>query len=169
MRAGELFDLTWDRVNMKEGFLVLTQQDTKTEEARHVYFTGPVREILERLGSVRHISHNHVFSYKGKAVRSIKTALAAALKETGIKDFRLHDLRHTFTTNARKAGVDRTVIMKLTGHKTLSMFTRYNTVDQADAKEAMEKLDSHYAKEGQASAAIVLQAQKRVGRNLPTP
>jgi site-specific recombinase XerD len=45
MRAGEIFNLTWDRVNMKEGFLILTQQDTKTEEARHVYFNGPVREI----------------------------------------------------------------------------------------------------------------------------
>ena len=77
--------------------------------------------------------------------------------------------RHTWVTNARKAGVDRTVIMKPTGHKTISMFIRYNTVDQADAKDAIEKLNSHYAKEETPSAAIVLQAQKRVGRNLPTP
>jgi len=41
----------------------------------------------------------------------------------------------------RKAGVDQTVIMKLTGHKALSMFNRYNTVDQDDAMEAMRKLD----------------------------
>jgi integrase len=32
-----------------------------------------------------------------------------------------YDLRHTYVRNARKAGVDRTVIMKLTGHKTLAM------------------------------------------------
>jgi putative RecB family exonuclease len=42
------------------------------------------------------------------------------------------------------ARVDRVVIMKLTGHKTLSMFTRYNTVDQADAKEAMQRLDDYF-------------------------
>ena len=41
----------------------------------------------------------------------------------------------------RKAGVDQTVIMKLTGHKTLAMFNRYNTVDQDDAIQAMQKLD----------------------------
>jgi hypothetical protein len=63
--------------------------------------------------------------------------LARALKRAKISDFRLHDLRHTFVTNPRKVGVDRTVIMKLTGHKTLSMFTCYNTVDEADAKQAM--------------------------------
>ncbi len=90
------------------------------------------------------------------------------MKETGIKDFRLHDLRHTFTTNARKAGVDRTVIMKLIGHKTLSMFTRYNTVDQADAKEAMERLEDFYGR-NDLSAAIELQAQKKGPVTSPNP
>ncbi len=170
MRAGELFDLTWDRVNMKEGFLVLTQRDTKTEEARHVYFNGPVREILERLGRVRYISHNHVFTYQGKPLKSIKTTLARALKETGIMDFRFHDLRHTWTTNARKAGVDRTVIMKLTGHKTLSMFTRYNSVDEDDARQALRLMELHFGSgEKHPTTAILLQAQKRGQEKSPNP
>ncbi len=58
-----------------------------------------------------------------------------------IDNFRFHDLRHTFNTNMRKAGVNQSVIMRLTGHKTLSMFQRYNTVDLADAKEAYHKLE----------------------------
>jgi integrase len=158
MRAGEIFNLTWDRVNMKEGFLVLTQQDTKTEEARHVYFNGPVKEILERRRKVRHISDNHVFLYKDKPLRSIKTALANALEEVEIKDFRFHDLRHTWTTNARKAGVDRTVIMKLTGHKTLSMFTRYNSVDEDDAKQALQLMEGYFEDRRRGTTAIPLQA-----------
>jgi hypothetical protein len=59
--------------------------------------------------------------------------------------------------------------MKLTGHKTLAMFPRYNSVDQADAKDAMEKLESYFAKVDEPTAAIVLQAQKRGLENLPTP
>ena len=93
MRAGEIFDLTWGRVNMKEGFHVLTQQDTKREESRYVYLNGPVREIPERLGGVRCISHNHVFTYQGNPVRSIKIALATALQEAGIKMLRGTPLR----------------------------------------------------------------------------
>jgi integrase len=58
-----------------------------------------------------------------------------------IEDFRFHDLRHTFNTNMRKAGVDRSVIMKITGHNTMSMFERYNTVDGNDAVEAGRRLD----------------------------
>lgn len=64
-----------------------------------------------------------------------------ACRRAGIEDFRFHDLRHTFHTNMRKAGVDQSVIMKLTGHKTAAMFHRYNTVDTADAKEAYRKLE----------------------------
>jgi hypothetical protein len=49
--------------------------------------------------------------------------------------------RHTFNTNMRKVGVDQTVIMKLTGHKTPSMFNRYNMVDHEDATNAMKRLN----------------------------
>ena len=146
---------------MKEGCINLTPQDTKTGEARHVYFNGVVRDILEKIRKVRQISHRFVFTYHGNPVKSIKYSLAEALKKTGIENFRFHDLRHTYVSNSRKAGIDRTVIMRLTGHKTLSMFTRYNTVDQADAKDAMQRLDSFFSRNDESTAAIVLQDQKR--------
>ena len=41
----------------------------------------------------------------------------------------------------RKAGVDRSVIMKITGHKTTAMFDRYNTVDSEDARFAMDRYE----------------------------
>jgi integrase len=87
------------------------------------------------------LGHNRVFTYKGRPIMGIRTAFLKACRRTGIEDFRFHDLRHTFNTNMRKAGVDQSVIMKLTGHKTAAMFHRYNTVDTADAKEAYRKLE----------------------------
>ena len=161
MRAGEIFGITWDRVNMKEGYFILTQKDTKTGESRHVYFNGEVRNVLERLGKVRSISHNFVFTYRDKPLKSIKVGLASGLKKAKIKDFRLHDLRHTYTTNARKAGVHETVIMKLTGHKTRSMFTRYNSVDETDAKQALKLMEGFFANIEPVTTATVLQDQKR--------
>jgi hypothetical protein len=72
-------------------------------------------------------------------------------------------------SNARKAGVDRTIIMKLAGDKTLLMFAPYNTADQADAKDPMGKLDDPYAKEGTPSAPPMLQAQKKGWEKFSTP
>ena len=49
---------------------------------------------------------------------------------------RFYDLRQTVNPNLRKAGVDHSVIMKLTGPKSPSRFQRYNTVDVDDARLA---------------------------------
>lgn len=54
---------------------------------------------------------------------------------------RLHDLRHTFTSNMRRAGVPEPEIMAITGHSSQSTFDRYNTVDEADFHRAMGRLE----------------------------
>jgi hypothetical protein len=53
------------------------------------------------------------------------------------------DLRHTFVTNARRAGIDYFWILVITGHKTLRMFQRYNLVDEQDLREAVHRLDTY--------------------------
>ena len=73
----------------------------------------------------------------------------SACKKAGIQfgrkhpnGFTFHDLRHTFTTNMRKAGVSESVIMKITGHTTREMFDRYNAVDFTDIQTAICQLDT---------------------------
>jgi integrase len=48
-------------------------------------------------------------------------------------------LRHSFLTRLRKAGVQESIIMQITGHSTREMFDRYNAVDLDDMKEAVSK------------------------------
>ena len=148
MRSGEIFGLTWAKVDLKENYIDLEPEDTKTKKPRRIYFNEVVQEIFTRLDKVRYLNHKNVFTYEGKPIRSIKTCLKNACEKAGIEDFRFHDLRHTFNTMMRKAGVPKSVIMHLTGHKTNAMFDRYNTVDEEDAKDALQKLKEFL--EGQA-------------------
>ena len=46
----------------------------------------------------------------------------------------------------RKAGIQESVIMEITGHSTREMFDRYNTIDQEDTRKAMNSLESYFAK-----------------------
>ena len=55
-------------------------------------------------------------------------------QESKLDDFVFHDFRHVAISNLRKAGNSPTVIMKASGHKTMSMFIRYNLVDEEDLK-----------------------------------
>ena len=153
MRAGEIFNLTWDKVNLVEGFIELEWDDTKTRKPRRIYFNEVVLAILNRLNTVRYLNHNRVFTYRGRPVKSIKTCLSTACEEAGIENFRFHDLRHTFNTMMRKAGVPKSVIMHLTGHKTSAMFDRYNTIDEEDAKDALKKLNEFLGRQAHEEAS----------------
>jgi site-specific recombinase XerD len=56
------------------------------------------------------------------------------------RHLKFHDLRHTTAANLRRAGVDIFNIKQITGHKTLAMLERYNTIDVEDLHEAMDKV-----------------------------
>jgi integrase len=58
-----------------------------------------------------------------------------------------HDLRRSAARNLIRSGVSRSVAMKITGHLTEAMFERYNITDEADLRDAMEKVELHHQAE----------------------
>ncbi len=139
MRQGEILNLTWGQVDLTKGFIRLRPEDTKTNEGRLVPLN---RELVDMLQAMpRGLPGVKVFTYDGKSVSSIKRAFATACRKAGIEGFTFHDLRHTAVNNWRLQGHDYFRIMKATGHKTLSVFKRYNTVSQDELKALVgEKL-----------------------------
>ena len=144
MRRGEILNLVWSKVSLAQRVIRLEATDTKDKDAREIPICDELYEILKSIP--RAIHDDHVILFNGKPITKIKRALIRACRGAEItygrfvKDgFIFHDLRHSFNTYMRKAGVQESVIMEITGHSTRQMFDRYNTVDAADKKEAVER------------------------------
>jgi integrase len=59
-------------------------------------------------------------------------------RDAELTDMVVHDLRHTATTNLRRSGVDALTARKVTDHKSMAVFRRYNTVDEPDLAVAQQ-------------------------------
>jgi integrase len=143
MRSGEILNLTWNRVDLKAGLVRLKAEDTKTDDARLVPLTADLTTLLKDLYKVHYLQEPHVFLVNGKSVHSIKTAFKAACRRATLQGFRFHDFRHTAVTNMRRAGIDHLTIMRITGHKTLEVFKRYNSFLEGDLKDAAHRFNTY--------------------------
>jgi integrase len=143
MRSSEILKLTWNRIDLKGGLVRLKAEDTKTDDARLVPLTADLTTLLKDLYKVHYLQEPHVFLVNGKSVHSIKTAFKAACRRAKLQGFRFHDFRHTAVTNMRRAGIDHLTIMRITGHKTLEVFKRYNSFLEGDLKDAAHRFNTY--------------------------
>jgi len=130
MRKSEIVKLTWEEVDLKRGFIRLDRQRTKTEAPRSIPLHPEMKAVLERLP--RGIHSARVFLRHGKPFDDFKKAYSAACKRAQIEDFTFHDLRHCAINNLRLSGYDYFRIMAVSGHKTMSVFKRYNLVTEEE-------------------------------------
>lgn len=157
----EVLPLLWRQVDMKVGEIRLDPGTTKNMEGRVFYMTPELRELLTaqrqaadriqrdkgmivqnvffhdgttKVGTIAHLA-GHSISGHG-FYQAWRRARVAAGRPGSIP----HDLRRTAVRNMIRAGIPERVAMKLSGHKTRSVFDRYNIVSDGDLRAASQRL-----------------------------
>lgn len=141
MRQGEVLGLTWDRVNLKRGTIIL--EETKNGERRTVPLVGHAAAVLKEYKRVhRRVGVAWVFPSKdGKKPAAIRQSWHRAVRIAELQDFRFHDLRHSAASYLAMNGATLTEIAEVLGHKTLAMVKRYSHLTEQHTASVVERMN----------------------------
>ena len=157
----EVLPMQWRQVDLSAGTIRLEPGTTKNEEGR--FFPFSMHPELVELFRERRRQTNElqtmkerlipfVFHRNGRLIKSFRKAWADACLAAGVPGMIPHDFRRTAVRNLERAGVSRSAAMKLTGHKTESVYRRYAIVSEGDLAEGVRKLAAIKETKGKARA-----------------
>src|SRR5690348_5381909 len=86
--------------------------------------------------------------FKGRRIESFRKEWQRACRAAKLEGLLVHDLRRSAVRNMERGGIARSVAMKITGHKTESVYRRYAIVSDSDLKEAARALSAQSARAG---------------------
>jgi len=128
-RIGAAEQITWEMVNPDATEITIPGTVTNNKEPIVLPLPAELTALLKK-----------VFRRDGSPVFSTLNLCrewGKAIKAAGVPDLILHDLRRSGIRNLINAGVPETVAMKISGHRTASVFRRYAIVSTEDIRKAM--------------------------------
>jgi len=169
MRKEEILTLEWIQVDLIEGKITLKAANTKNNEARIIFMESELLETIRFQKTLRDskfpLCPYVFFNEKGERMMRFDRSWTTACKKAGLEGRLFHDFRRTGVRNMVRAGVPERVAMMISGHKTRSIFERYNIVNEEDLKKASRQVAEYNEK--QKESALSQEAIKN-GHNMGT-
>lgn len=139
MRRGEITHQLWEHVDLPRGLLSVTHSKTPEGEAREIPLTSRLAVLLSKTQR----AEGPIFTYNGAPINCLKHSWQRALRVSGIRHFRFHDLRHTHNTRMMEAGVLQEVRKALMGHTSGDrVHSMYTHVELPMKRQAIARLEA---------------------------
>jgi hypothetical protein len=141
-REQEVCKLRWDwEVQVPElstSVFIIPREWVKNGEDRLVVLNSVASSVVE---GERGKHPTHVFTYRGNPVTKMYNgAWKRAREKVGLKQVRIHDLKHTFGRRLRAAGVPLETRKVLLGHKSGDITTHYSGPELEELIEAANRV-----------------------------
>ncbi len=143
-RKGEALGATWDQFDLEKGVWTKPSHLTKQKKREHLPLSEKSLDILRSLKNINPKSSYYLFPgrIEGQPIKEIKTFWKRILNEAGLKDVRIHDLRHTHASHLVSSGLSLSIVGKLLGHTQASTTQRYAHLADEPLREAAELFGS---------------------------
>jgi integrase len=154
LRKGALLRIKWLQVDLAAKTIWMEgKRVNRKPEPIAVPIYGDMAKYLE----MQPRTSEYLFARGSAQIKDFRASWDEACLRAGVPELLFHDLRRTAVRNLRRAGVPESIIMKITGHRTRSVFERYNITDHTDTQAAGRKAEEFLAREHEVVAQIVAQ------------
>jgi integrase len=136
-RLGETSRMKWN--DIEDNTWIIPKEETKANRTQYLPLSSFALAILEERRSISGTS-DFVFEsprLDNEPIKWVQYSAVRIRKDSGINDFRIHDLRRTAASFIAQQGVDRTVLGKILNHKGLSgdssvtaIYDRHEYIDE---------------------------------------
>lgn len=149
LRRGELFSLTWDRIDLDNQMLHVAGETTKSYASREVPLNDVALAVLRRWKlQIGRPETGLVFPGANGQIGNLKRSFYRVLNDAGIQRVKAegriswHSLRHTFGSRLGAANVDAQTLRELMGHADIKTTQRYLHSDKRRKAAAVARLVS---------------------------
>lgn len=174
-RIGEICGIQWGNIDMKNRRMLIKHSSVfhsenktflelkafpKNKEARPVFITDEIMEILKKREAFRILGNDFVFHVEGKPINycTVQMNYRDAQRKSGIPYTGTHILRHGMAKLARQVGGGLDAVLAMTGHKDLKLADHYSKSNEDDQKHFSEMIMEHIRntilKDGSAHASL---------------
>lgn len=138
MRRGEQYRLRWQDADLRRG--IITIQRSKHGGSRHIPINSTARASLTKLREQCDGIGYICPGFEGPRNRDRRRWFEEVVSEAQVRNFRWHDLRHTFCSRLAMDGVPLCTIQALAGHKRIETTLRYAHLAEGHLRDAIERL-----------------------------
>lgn len=156
-RPGEAMSATWDQFDLEAGLWIKPSAYTKQKKEHRVPLSGTARQLLQEIRAEVPPEARYVFPGRkpDEPIKQLHTCWQYCVKKAGLKDARLHDLRHTHASILVSAGLSLPMIGELLGHTQPATTARYAHLYQDPLREAVERAAAVIETAGKPPAEVV--------------
>ncbi|MBQ6515735.1 tyrosine-type recombinase/integrase [bacterium] len=141
-RYSEILTLSVENIDFQNEMIYYLE--TKNGESRGVPIYHRVMEIIKEYLEKHNIKSGYIFlNQKTKKLPYLKGQFENLVKETGINNFRLHDMRHSYGSYLAQNGAELLEIAQLMGHKNLQQVQIYAHLTQKHTAKVVRKMSAN--------------------------
>ena len=158
--------MKWDDVDIKNDIIAIKdifscvykangfmQLKMKTKYDRYIPISKPLKELLNGIEKEKVLvnklsTSKYVFNDNGRKLGDFKRSFKTACRNAGLKDLRIHDLRHVFASKMVMNGTSLYITGELLGDRTTQMTKRYSHLVPETLKKAVDEVWNKGNKKG---------------------